>query len=128
MNRRSFAVGTLLLVAVSAFPQQPAADDGAVRDAAGVPTVEAQMKLFTTRLNLSADQQARLQPILQHLHDTTVNSIRNESISPEERRASIHAERLRTDKRIREVLTNDQKKTLDQIEQEPHPELHGSIH
>jgi Spy/CpxP family protein refolding chaperone len=127
MNRRSFALATLLLLAVPAFPQQPAADTGPVTDAAGVPTVEAQMKLLSTRLDLTQDQQTQVQPILQDLHDATVTSIHNESISPQERMTNIHAERMRADKRIRDVLSDDQKKKLDQVEQEPHPELHGNI-
>jgi Spy/CpxP family protein refolding chaperone len=48
-------------------------------------------------------------------------------MSPKERMTRIHAERLRADKRIRDVLTDEQKKMLDQVEQEPHPELHGNI-
>ena len=30
--------------------------------------------------------------------------------------------------RIRDILNDDQKKKLDQLEQEPHPELHGNLH
>jgi len=33
----------------------------------------------------------------------------------------------KADKKIREILNDDQKKKLDQLEQEPHPELHGSL-
>jgi len=127
MNRRSFAIGTLLLFAVPAFPQQPASDAAPVTDAAGVPTVEAQMKLLSARLDLNQDQQAQVQTILQDLHDATVKSIHNESVSSQERLANIHTERMRADKRMRDVLTEDQKRKLDQVEQEPHPELHGTI-
>jgi len=35
--------------------------------------------------------------------------------------------REKADKRIREILNDDQKKKLDQLEQEPHPELHGNL-
>jgi Spy/CpxP family protein refolding chaperone len=127
MNRRSFAIGTLLLFAVPAFPQQPTAEVATVTDADGIPTVEAQLKLFSSRLDLTQDQQAQVQPILQDLHDATVKSVHDENMSPQERMTRIHAERLRADKRIRDVLTDEQKKMLDQVEQEPHPELHGNI-
>src|ERR1039458_3435608 len=106
MNRRSFAIGTLLLFAVPAFPQQPTAEVATVTDADGIPTVEAQMKLLSSRLDLTEDQQAQVQPILQDLHDASVKSVHDKSISPQERMTSIHAERLRADKRIREVLTD----------------------
>jgi hypothetical protein len=35
--------------------------------------------------------------------------------------------RYNADKQIREVLSEDQKKKLDQFEQEPHPEMHGNL-
>jgi Spy/CpxP family protein refolding chaperone len=127
MNRRSFAIGTLLLFAVPAFPQQPASDAAPVTDAAGVPTVESQMKFLSPRLDLSQDQQAQVQTILQGLHDATVKAVHDESLSAQERLTNIRAERMRADKRMREVLTDDQKKKLDQVEQGPHPELHGNI-
>jgi Spy/CpxP family protein refolding chaperone len=127
MNRRSFAIGTLLLFAVPAFPQQPTAEVATVTDVDGIPAVEAQLKLFSSRLDLTQDQQAQVQPILQVLHDATVKSVHDENMSPQERTTRIHAERLRADKRIRDVLTDEQKKLLDQVEQEPHPELHGNI-
>ncbi len=127
MNRRSFAIGTLLLLAVPAFPQQPTAEVATVTDADGIPTVEAQMKLFSPRLDLTQDQQERVQAILQDLRDATVKSVHDESMSAQERMTNIHAERMRADKRIRDVLTDEQQKKLDQVEQEPHPELHGNI-
>lgn len=128
MNRRSFAIGTLLLLAVPAFPQQPAAEVATVTDADGIPSVDAQMKLFSTRLDLTQEQQPRVRTFLQDLHDATVKSVHDPSLSPQERMTSIHTERMRADKRIRDVLNDEQKKKLDQVEQEPHPELHGSIH
>lgn len=127
MNRRLFAIGTLLLFAVPAMPQPRAADAAPVTDAAGVPTVEAQMKLFTSRLALTQEQQAQLQPILEDLHDATLRFIRNDAMSTEERTDGVHAERIRADKRIRQILNDEQKKQLDEVEQEPHPELHGNI-
>jgi hypothetical protein len=32
-----------------------------------------------------------------------------------------------TDKKMREILSDDQKKKLDQYEQGPHPEVHGTL-
>lgn len=127
MNRRSFAIGTLLLFAVPTFPQQPTAEVTTVTDADGIPTVDAQMKLLSSRLDLNQDQQARVQGILQDLHDATVKSVHDENMSAQERITTIHAERMRADKRMRDILTDEQKKMLDLVEQESHPELHGNI-
>lgn len=128
MNRRSFAFGTLLLLAVPAFPQQPASDAAPVTDADGIPTVESQMKFLSPRLDLTQNQQAQFQTILQDLHDATVKAVHDESLSSQERLTNVRVERMRADKRMREVLTDDQKKMLDQVEHGPHPELHGNIH
>jgi hypothetical protein len=39
----------------------------------------------------------------------------------------VRACREKADKKIREILNDDQKKKLDQLEQEPHPKLHGNL-
>ena len=140
MNRNRFlaiaAICTLWILAFTAAMQPATAQSGAAEantsaaptDANGVPTVEAQMKLFTDRLDLTADQQAQIKPILQDLRDTTLNAVTDSSLSHEDRMATLHSARLKADKQIREHLTEDQKQKLDQIEHEPHPELHGNIH
>ena len=38
----------------------------------------------------------------------------------------VRACREKADKKIREILNDDQKKKLDQLEQEPHSGLHGN--
>jgi hypothetical protein len=48
-------------------------------------------------------------------------------MSGDERLRNVWPLRLKADKQIREILSEDQKKKLDQVEQEPHPELHGGI-
>jgi Spy/CpxP family protein refolding chaperone len=93
----------------------------------GVPTAEEQMKLFTTRLDLSNAQQAKVKPILDDLHDATVKLVEDRSLSQEERAQQVGAWRIKTDKRMREVLSEEQRSKLDQVEREPHPELHGSV-
>ena len=127
MNRiRSIAIATALL-ALGAFAvpavtmQAVAAQDGQV---ATVPPVEPQLKLLTEKLELSAEQQDKIKPILQDLYDTTGKLVQDENIARDER----HAARLTADKKIRVILSDEQKKKLDQVESEPHPELHGDLH
>ncbi len=48
-------------------------------------------------------------------------------MSREERLGHVRAWREKADKKIREILNDDQKKKLDQLEQEPHSELHGNL-
>jgi hypothetical protein len=61
------------------------------------------------------------------LHDATVKLVQDENISREERQSKVGDSRLTADRKIRAILNDDQKKKLDQVEQEPHPELHGDV-
>jgi hypothetical protein len=111
-----------LLLASPGFAQTPA-----VMDSDGIPTVAAQMHLFATRLDLSQGQQDQVRPLLEKLHDASVAAVHNESLSPQERFEKIRDARYSTDHKLRLLLSGDQEKQLDQLEQEPHPELHGGL-
>jgi Spy/CpxP family protein refolding chaperone len=130
MNRiRLITIATTLL-ALSPFAV-PAATlpAGAAQEAqaARVPPVEPQMILLTEKLELSPVQQDKIKPILEELYDSTAKLVQDENMSRDERMNGIHAARLTADKKIRVVLSDEQKKKLDQVESEPHPELHGDV-
>jgi hypothetical protein len=136
MNRiRLLAIGTMLMFALTAPAQQsstgPAGTDKeehAQRGAQdGVPTVESQLKVLTEKLELTGDQQARIKQILQELHDATQKIVQDKTLSHEERLAKVRPQRYKADKQIREFLSDDQKKKLDQYLQGPHPEMHGNL-
>jgi Spy/CpxP family protein refolding chaperone len=139
MNRiRFLVIGTMLTLAFTTVAQQAATQpdrpvpDRRAKDGHGqgthdgVPTVEGHLKLLTEKLALTGDQQAKIKPILQELHDATQKLMQDESMSREERLDNVRACRYKADKQIREILNDDQKKKLDQLEQEPHSELHGN--
>ena len=134
MNRL-LAIGTMLIVALTAPVQQTATrpagtdkEEHAQRGAPdGVPTVESQLKVLTEKLDLTGDQQARVKAILQELHDATLKLVRDKSLSHEERLAKVRPQRYKADKQIREILSDDQKKKLDQYLQGPHSEMHGNL-
>lgn len=123
MNRILITVGTIVMFAMTAVAQQTAA-----KTADGVPTVEVQLKVLTEKLDLTGDQQARITPILQELHDATEKLVQDKSLSREECLAKIRPQRYKADKQIREILSDGQKKKLDQYLQGPHPEMHGDLH
>jgi len=134
MNRiRLFAIGIMLMFALTTAAQQPATGaEGPTKGAsagehAGVPTAEVQLKFLTAKLDLTGDQQEKIKPILQELHDATVKLVRDENMSREECLSKVRDSRYTADKKIRAILNDDQKKKLDQVEQEPHPELHGNV-
>ena len=122
MNRfRLLAIGTMMMFALTLVAQQT------TRPGGGVPTVQGHLKVLTEKLALTGDQQTKIRPILQELHDATQKLVQDKSMSREERLENVRAWREKADKKIRKILNDDQKKKLDQLEQEPHPEMHGDL-
>ena len=132
MNRiRLLPIGTVVMFALTLVAQQATTRPGgpakSVSGNGDVPTVEQQLKVLTEKLDLTGDQQARITPILQELHDATQKLVQDKSLSREERLAEVRPHRYKADKQIREFLSDDQKKKLDRYLQGPHPEMHGSL-
>jgi len=127
MNRiQLLAIGTVLTCALTTVAQQAhPGTNHASPD--GVPTVAKQLKVLTEALALTGAQQAQVKPILQHLHDATVKFMGDQSLSREDRQAKVEPFFYETDQQIRKILNENQKKKLDQFEQEPHPEMHGDL-
>lgn len=136
MNRvRLFAIATTLLFAITMFAQQATtpADNGQEHHAGaahgnGMPTADDHLKILSQKLDLTADQQVKIKPALQDLQDASQKLMQNSSLSHDEKLAGMRAEREKADKKIREVLNDEQKKKLDELEQGSHPELHGKMH
>lgn len=122
MNRiRLVAIGAILIFGLATVAQQSTTP-------AGVPAVDAHLKVLAEKLDLSSDQQIKIKPMLQEMHDASEKLAQDQSLSSEERQASLKPVRLKADKEIRTVLDEDQKKKLDQLEQESHMNLHDDAH
>jgi hypothetical protein len=117
---RLLAAGTILMFASITVAQQ-------ATPSAGVPTAEGQLKVLTAKLDLTSGQQEKVKPILQELHDATLKLVHDENMSREERLSKVRDSRFSADKKIRTILNDDQKQKLDELEREPHPELHGDL-
>jgi Spy/CpxP family protein refolding chaperone len=132
---RLLAIGTILMFALTTVAQQATTrpsgtdkDEHGQRAAQGdVPTAETQLMVLTEKLDLTSDQQARITPILQELHDATQKIVQDKSLSRDERLAKVRPQRYKAHERIREILSDDQKKKLDQYLQGPHSEMHGNL-
>ena len=132
MNRiRSLAIGTMLMFALTMVAQQatsnndrPAASGG---EHVGVPTAAGQLKFLATKLDLTREQQEKIKPILQELHAATVKIVQDQSLSHEDRMGKLRDSHYGADRQIRLFLNDGQKNKLDQVEHEPHPELHGNL-
>ena len=140
MNRiRLLAIATMVMFAVTMVAQQAATQGdrptaGAAKnehsqggESSGVPSVENHLKFLSEKLALSGDQQTETRPILQEMHDSAQKVMQNQKISDQERTSKLRTCHLRADTKLRQILNDDQKKKLDQLEEDAHMDLHGNI-
>jgi len=128
MNQiRLFAISTLMMFALTAGGQQNAtAPAGTEKDNHGstqnsTDPVEQHLKKLSEDLNLTPDQEDQVRPILREMHDSMGKIEQDQNLSDDERKAQKHAAFMKADSQIRPILNDDQKKTLDQLEQQMHP-------
>jgi len=119
---RLLAIGAMVIFSLTVVAQQTTPKHGD-----GVPTVETHLKVLTEKLDLSGAQQTKIKPILQELHNATEKLVQDKSMSSEDRMDKVRDSHYKADKKIRGILNDDQKKKLDQLESEPHSELHGDV-
>jgi hypothetical protein len=123
MNRlRLFAVGTVLMFALSTVAQQPTT--GLDVHAAAVAPVEQHLKVLSEKLALTADQQDKARPILQEMHDGSQKLADDQTLTPEQRQAAMGPLFMKADKEMRVFLTDDQKKKLDELKAQMHSGAH----
>jgi Spy/CpxP family protein refolding chaperone len=136
MNRFHSLAFAAMLVFASNLPAQQTATPPASADKGGqtqpamqddVPSADDQLKILTIKLDLTDEQQAKVKPILQSLHDATVKISQDQSLSREDRLARVRPIRLAAHDQIRQILNDEQKKKLEQFMQGPHAEMHGNL-
>jgi len=136
MNRfHSLTLGAILIFALNVPAQQtntaPGSADKGEHAQPGmqdeVPSAADQLKFFTAKLDLTDDQQARVKPILEGLHDATVKISLDQSLSRDQRLAKVRPLRYKAHDQLRAVLNDEQKTKLEQYMQGPHPEMHGNL-
>ena len=127
MNRvRLLVIGTMLMAALTMLAQQ-ASTKPASKAADNFPSVDTQMKVLIEKLDLTAEQQSKIRPMMLELHDYTVKLMRDESLSQQERLDKVRPRRMEAGKKVREFLTEDQKAKLNAYLQGPHREMHGDL-
>ena len=126
MNRiRSLAVATILMFALTTVAQ-PTTNQDQQSPQAGAAAVDQHLKMLTEKLDLTNDQQAKAKPMIQEMLDTRQKIMQDESMSRQERHDQLKALHEKADKDLREMLNDDQKKKLDQLEQDSHAGMHGN--
>ena len=119
---RKLILLAVCMLAVGAFAQQnPPAQGGGDeqgRPRRGMPTVDDQVKNLTEKLSLTDDQQTKVKAILEDTHNQSSKIFQDDSLSREDKMAKIRTLREAGNGKIREVLTDDQKKKLDDMQKE----------
>jgi hypothetical protein len=91
----------------------------------GMPSVEEHLKFLSQALALTSEQQDKARPILKEMQDGMLKLRQDESLTDEQRRDQMKAVHEHADKSFRPLLSDEQKKKLDQLEQQSHPEPGG---
>jgi hypothetical protein len=86
----------------------------------GLPPAEQHLRVLSEKLDLTADQQAKLRPILQQMFDERQKVMQDDSLSTEARQQKESAALDKADKQARNFLNDDQKQKLDALERQPH--------
>jgi|SRR5580658_4716870 Spy/CpxP family protein refolding chaperone len=117
MNRiRLLAVGAALVCAVPAIANQtpPAPTEH-------LPSVDRHLAVLSQKLDLTADQKEKARPILKEMQDAMQKAMDDKSLTEEQMHEQMRPAKLKADKALREILTDDQKKKLDAMEADLHP-------
>jgi hypothetical protein len=129
---RLFSIWTMLIASLTAPAQQTsAASTGNAQGRSSVqdnaPSVQQQLQTLTAKLHLTIDQEAKIKPILQQLHDATLKLMEDPGLTDRERLDKIRPLRYKARDDMRAILNDDQKQKLDQYLQGPHNEMHGGL-
>jgi len=121
MNRIRLMVVAIALV----FALPTIAQESASAPAQHLPTVDQHLKALSEKLNLSADQQEKARPILKEMQDAMQKLMNDTSLTPTQIHEQMRSVQEKAGRKLREFLTNDQKKTLDELQSQSHPDLQG---
>lgn len=122
MNRiRTLAIAAAMLFVLPAFAQQGGNTTGEVH---AFPSVDDHLRMLSQKLALTAEQQDKTRPILEEMQAGMQKIADDKSLTHDEAMARMHPVFMRADKQIRVFLSDDQKKKLDDLEEQMHPGMH----
>ena len=123
---RLLATGAMLMFALICPAQQTPdrpADPGKQHQQSAA---DGHLRALSERLDLSADQQVKIKPLLEQMLAASEKVRQDGSLSNEARQEKEKSLHGKADKQVRKFLNEEQKRKLDQLEQEPHPAMHGN--
>jgi periplasmic protein CpxP/Spy len=85
---------------------------------------ERRVQMLSKRLNLTADQQSQLLPILTDRQEKMQAIFHDSSLSKEDRMTKMRSLREDSESKIKAILTDEQKQTYDQMQQQSRERAH----
>jgi hypothetical protein len=85
---------------------------------AGRPSIDDQVRMLTTELNLSPDQQTKLRSILSDQHQQAMTVVNDTSLSRDQKVEKIKSLRETTITKARAIMNDEQKTKLDSMLQQ----------
>lgn len=124
MNRiRALAIATAMLFVLPLLAQQTTSPTAPAHASA---SVDDHLRMLSQKLDLTSEQQDRVRPILEEMQESMQKIDDDKSLSHEDAMAQMHAIFMKADKQVRVFLSDDQKKKLDDLEEQSHPGMRDS--
>ena len=124
------AMAALLFMTTLAFAQydspaagQPQAGSEQHEHGGKRHNVDEHVKKLTKELNLNQDQQKQVRSILEEQHKQMESAHQDSSMSQQDRHSKFQASREATHQKIREILTPDQQKKFDAMQEKHHDRM-----
>jgi Spy/CpxP family protein refolding chaperone len=123
---RTLALVAACLFATAAFAQQnpPAQENGEHKHSGQMRSSDEMVQDLTTKLNLTADQQAKIKTILDDSHEQMRATMNDQSLSKEDRRAKMKTMHDSIHTKVRDVLTDEQKPKFDAMVKDMENNMH----
>lgn len=127
---RLLALFAASLFALAAFAQQnpPAPEAGEHKHGQmghQMGNVDEHVKELATKLDLTADQQAKVKAILEENHQQMQSMMKDESMSKEDKHAKMQSMHDSVHAKVRAVLTDAQKTKFDAMVKDMEDHMHG---
>ena len=127
---RLFTLLAACLFAMAAFAQQnpPAQENGEHKNGGQMrpgKSTDDMIKDLTAKLDLTADQQAKIKSILDEQHQQMRATMNDQSLSKEDKHAKMKTMHDAIHAKVREVLTDEQKPKFDAMVKDMENNMHG---
>ena len=115
----------LFTIAAGAQQNPPAQESGEHKHGGQMRSTDDFMQDLTTKLNLTAEQQTKIESILDESHQQMRATMNDQSLSQEDKHAKMKSMHDSIHAKVREVLTDEQKPKFDAMVKDMENNMHG---